>query len=847
MARRTVPLLVLAAASLVALAWFASRRDGAAAPVLPPRAPERVVAPRPDEPSVLEAPRARRVEARDDAQDAAMPEFADEGPRCVVIGRVVDPDGEPLAAAQVRLFAHRTWADGVDVPRLSGRHDLRGFEVFTDAGGAFRIEAPPPIVQHTVLHVTPGRFHGLLELSFGAPGPGAGNRPALLAGERDLGELRVGACGALVGRVRDLDGRPVVDAELRIESSAGQVLGRLAYSDADGRYDLAHAPEGRYGLGVKAEGYLLHSEPNLEVRAGQDTAVADIVLRTAPTLEGRVVDEQGKPLEGARFWGWPGGAGMGAGGRSGADGRFVVHLPQDEPYTLSAKLEGFHTWGEEFTRTKLYHPGTRDIEVVLRALEQTRFVVVDGTDGAPLRRFGLAVLEDNGSRSARMVSTERRPPPLRDHPDGSASATAREGIDLVLVSAEGFLLAALDVEHDTPGVAVMTVTLRPGAGLTGRVLRDGLPLAGVQIDVVELRSSQRLEASGEPAPPTPVPNTERRTHTDDAGRFLVRGLSPRVLRLVARPPSGAPLVVAPLRPGPESTLELGDLALPRGATLTGELHLPTGVEPAGLPIRLGAGRDAVLTLADSAGHFRFEHLSPGVHSVAHDARPGILAAGHPERVELADGEARHVTLDARDRALCTVALRIHLDGLSPAGLQVDLVHETDSTRRASLGRTDESGFVRGSAPALGPARIEIWSGALRALHPHARLDLRPFAELEAEVHFEFATLVLHLPPTPSLPQIGALEARLVPHEPHTDPHTLILPIVLGELRNSGFHRRVLGGRAHLSALAPGRYRLDVTIHTSLPGLETDTPKETLYRSTHPIELLPGEILEVQLR
>lgn len=845
MGRLPILSLVLAAACLAAWAWIATRRAEAPAPVLPPRTPERVATPRPVDAQVLHAPDAPRVTARDSARDAAVATSADEGPRCVVIGRVVDLDGGPIADATVRLSARRTWAEGVDVPRLPGRYDLRGFEVRTDAAGAFRIEAPLPSAERTVLRVTPGRFHELLELTFGASGPGTATRPALLAGERDLGELRVGARGALVGRLRDLEGRPVVDAELRIETSEGRSLGGLAYSDADGRYDLAHAPEGRYGLGVKAEGFLLHHEPDLEVRAGQDTAVADIVLRTAPSLEGRVVDEQGKALEGAQLWGWPASAGAGAGARSGADGRFVVHLPQDEPYSLSAKLQGFHTWGEEFTRTTLYAPGTRDLEVVMRTLEATRFVVLDGTSGAPLRRFGLEVLGDNGSRSPRMVSTERRPPPLRDHPDGSASATAREGIDLVLVFAEGFLLAELDVEHDTPGVAVQTVHLRPGAGLRGRILRDGLPLAGVQVEVVELRPSSWIGGAKEPTGPVPVPNTERRTLTDGAGRFLLRGLAPRDQRLTARPASGAPLVLGPLRPPSESTLELGDLALPRGATLTGELRLPTGVEPAGLPIRLGTGRDSLLTLADSSGQFRFEHLSPGVHSVAHDARPGILAAGHPERVELADGETRHVTLDARDRTLCSVALRIHLDGLSPASLQVDLVHETDSTRRASLGRTDESGFVRGSAPALGPARVEIWSGALRALHPHARLDLRPFAELEAEVRFEFATLVLHLPPTP-LPNFGALEVRLVPQEPHTDPHTLILSIVLGELRNSGPHRTALDGRAHLAALAPGRYRLDVTIHTSLPGLETNSPKETLHRSTHPIELLPGETLEVRL-
>jgi hypothetical protein len=84
-------------------------------------------------------------------------------------------------------------------------------------------------------------------------------------------------------------------------------------------------------------------------------------LAPAPSIEGVVVDGQGQPIEGVKLHGWPSTSGTGAGAKSGADRRFVIHLPQDEPYTLGAKRDGYLGWGQEHDRSITFAPGTHGL------------------------------------------------------------------------------------------------------------------------------------------------------------------------------------------------------------------------------------------------------------------------------------------------------------------------------------------------------------------------------------------------------------------------------------------------------------------------------------------------------
>src|SRR5581483_4448388 len=72
-----------------------------------------------------------------------------------------------------------------------------------------------------------------------------------------------------------------------------------ATTDADGRFRIPNAPAGPRPMMVQARGYA----PALldKIAVGPDLKPLEIRLETSPGFRARVVDDVGKPVEGARF------------------------------------------------------------------------------------------------------------------------------------------------------------------------------------------------------------------------------------------------------------------------------------------------------------------------------------------------------------------------------------------------------------------------------------------------------------------------------------------------------------------------------------------------------------------
>ena len=581
----------------------------------------------------------------------------------------------------------------------------------------------------------------------------------------------------------------------------------------------------------------------------------EFVLENAPSIEGIVRDESGQPLEGVRLWGWPSTSGSGAGGTSDADGKFVVYLPQPEPYTLSGKLEGYLQWGDRNDKTRTFEPGTRGLEVVMQSLPRTEFRVVDAETGVAIHHFGLNILEDNGSESPSQIYTERRRPRVRDYSDGGARRTAREGIDLYVAYAEGYLLRTGDVAHDEVGVPMQTVRLRRGSKLTGRLLRDDKPASGVRIevakgfmspfndDLVESESGPKFIVSS---------NTLRSTVTDGQGRFQLEGMSNGVHRLVATPEGGAALVIAPLEL-PEKDHDLGDLILLKGGSLVGNVQLPLGVEPAGLQVQLGHWRDGVSALVDANGRFRFDELPPGKHSVALGGRPGILAHSESTTVEVFPEEVTDVTLDARDRVMCMVRLNVDLGPLPITGVQVDLVSE-DSNERKTLGHCDKHGLVAGSVRAWGRAKAVLHLESSTIHHDHA-FELLPMQEIEESIRFEFATLELRFPEELSFPEVGSIQLTLTSGDEGSEVQRSSVRFADGKLALTPAHGTLEEGRLTLATLLPGEFDLEVEIvdknaeyeEISLPDGGFRFDKQPVYLTTQRVSLVANQVRSVLLK
>ncbi|MEM6672980.1 MAG: carboxypeptidase-like regulatory domain-containing protein [Planctomycetota bacterium] len=711
-------------------------------------------------PLVEAAETAERTEVTGD-EAAAAPEAtstadADE-PACSVFGVVVDADQRPIAGALVQLAQYQEW-DGEGTGRTLARFgqtrwtSMVGFEVRTESDGSFRLDVPEPSGERQSLYVAADRHHDNYTLRFG--GTRGQQRPTLRAGEHDLGTIVLGVTGAIHGQVTDADGAPMEGVRIGIGQTKGTTLGRYATTGSDGRYVLGHAPVGTYGVDAEREGWVDQFFEPVTVEAGQDTGPIDFALERAPTLSGRVVDPDGRPIENARLTGWPDSSGSGAGSRSKADGTFSVPLPQLEPYTLEATHPDFVKWGDANDGSTLYEPGRSDIEIVMTPSEKTTFLVVDAATGEPIERFGIGILEDNGSKAKRRVYTERRRPRPKDRPGGTRRLNARVGEDLYVVHAEGYLLATGDVEHDVEGEALQTVRLRSGGRLLGRVTKGGAALPGADVDVVVSRRSRVDE------------NTMQRTTTDADGRFVLAGLSGSQYRLTVRAPQGAPMVLSNLECLPGQDTDVGEIAIVPGGTIAGVVLVPASVDASGLTVRRGAWEDGLVATTDASGRFRFEDVSVGAHTVVQEGRPGVLEYGAAETVEVASGETIEVTLDATGLVLVPIQLTLDLGALPAKNVRVELravdapeavEFERRNETRIRLDEANEDGVAIGAGRPLGLCRVLIRiPGGGQVEHPTARIDVTAGQPVVETVSFRFAQLALEGAEDLPLPDSGTL-------------------------------------------------------------------------------------------
>jgi len=315
--------------------------------------------------------------------------------------------------------------------------------------------------------------------------------------------------------------------------------------------------------------------------------------------------------------------------------------------------------------------------------------------------------------------------------------TGRDGIAEVIWPLEGRDLHTLTLMASAPGHAKnslgdavgrrmigseLTIVLSPGRALRGRVLFQGKPVAGAQVDVRQVRVLQRPQRSRNVARlATPfdvravAPERELAHRTDDEGRYVLTlpTVGDYTVRVEAK---GHP--VALRGPFQEPGSRELDVELANGGAIEGRMLLPEGNAPEWRWVGAARGWNVVHTAQVATdGHFRIEGLEPGAYQVREcegALQPlqiaEVAAWRRTDRTPVWDcivrsGETTRFDLDLRSPE-SVVTGRFVAPGIPVVRAQLhDADHEL--LGRAELG---PDGSFRLSAPVVGAGWVALSSG-----------------------------------------------------------------------------------------------------------------------------------------
>jgi hypothetical protein len=229
-------------------------------------------------------------------------------PKGTLSGKVVDPDGKPVAKARV-------WAEERNAKTFIMRTLV---EARTDAEGRFRLGPVEPTYRLMMgLNVEADGFVRL------AVPP---DNVSIASGcDHDLGTLQLDLGRVFTGQVIDADGKPRSNAEVfpqffwlaKGHTGGGGFRPGKILTDAGGRFRTSPLPVGHLFLTVQAP-ERQRVEVNRLIRPGGEEDLGAIRLEKNVPVVGIVKDNDGVPIPAARI------VADGHGATTGADGRFTL-------------------------------------------------------------------------------------------------------------------------------------------------------------------------------------------------------------------------------------------------------------------------------------------------------------------------------------------------------------------------------------------------------------------------------------------------------------------------------------------------------------------------------------------
>lgn len=671
-------------------------------------------------------------------------------------GRVQDPAGRPIAGAEAVVrpalrpgSSDNGAADETEIPAAQ-----------SDSKGVFSLsELPAAEVELTI------RRQGYAAAVFPALRIPTGTGPA------DLGVVTLRPGATLTGRVIDHRGQAVPGGEIFLldqPASPNEIDRALkdckpaATAAADGRFtieDLAQATP--VHVAVRTPGFLI-----AQVRAVRPPTAKPVLIRLEPeaALLGRVVDEAGDPVPGARI-----------------DLNWQAFLPEEPDRPVGEPiLRNTRADGEGRFEMRGLPAGTARVSVSAPA-----FVPLDPVE-IPLPRPASAgelrlVLERGALLQGRVTTASGEPvSAVRVGVSGAAASTNDDGLYwlegaelgrqevLFLHSSHGRVAKPFEIQ---PGVNVLDLTFEPGVEVAGRVIDEtGRAVPGAK---VELAPENRFEVR------------QYQDVTGDDGRFR---LSP-VLAGKYRLKAGAdgftdtehPATIA-VAGEPVSNL---DLTLEKGAVVSGNI---LGLSAEDLPhVEVEARGDNGQTVpawTDGRGRYEIRSLAPGDWTMT--ARLWDDQRQARARIALRRSD-REVTRDLEFEKRLTLTIQVLYDEEPLPDARVSLRGQRITAERTAT--TDYEGRVRFDDLAPETYRIGLRHSRNMIVH-NDQVDLQQDRELI--LRLQGATL-------------GGLVVSAADGEPIAEAMLLLRPVEGPEYLVTTATKN--DGRFMVYRVQPNRYRL----------------------------------------
>ena len=484
-------------------------------------------------------------------------------------------------------------------------------------------------------------------------------------GEETPASLKLRLGSAIAGTVIEEGTRkPLPGARVSAYASTGfggfarRRAERTARTDQRGRFKLSGLSPARYAVAAASEGYLTAQIAGVNA-SGQTGPPANLALRKAASIAGKVTDEKGQPVAGASVRitremsmrrmlrgavSNPASLMGGPGVSTAADGSFRMRgLEPEKNLSLEASRTGYATARKPGVTLRA-GDAIKDVALVVRRGLEARGKVVDGQQqpvaGAEIRAVHREDGMAGGARvQMRMMGLERDKPDAYSGKDGAfALKGLEEGQYTLAVVKEGFARKTVpSVEVKAAGENVWPlVTLTAGAPIGGLVKDSaGGPISGAQIFAIDMGSGGRPQNS-----------------TSDAdGKFRLEGFTadrPIMLNVSAQgyatqqknvtPPAADVAVVLKTAGTVRGRVEDADTKKPITDFTVGRTG-PRGGGPMQIMIGRGGG-DQVFQSDD--GSFELTEIPPGKWTVRGSAA-GYRSA-EASGIEIGEGETKEGVL-----------------------------------------------------------------------------------------------------------------------------------------------------------------------------------------------------------